>query len=107
AGDAALSAGETRDSIIYFQSAEEHAALSQAGWAEFAKAYQLSGDTMDAITAWKQSLPQATAYASLAGIYRQQGDLPAAMADWRALIALDANNANAHYQLGLLLSATN
>jgi len=106
AGEAAFSAGEIKDSIVYFQMAEGHAALSQAGWMVFAKAYQLSGDTGAAIAAWKRALPQASAYESLAEIYRQQGNLSAAMENWRALIALDANNANAHYQLGLLLTAT-
>lgn len=106
AGEAAFSAGEVKDSIAYFQFAQRQGALSQAGWMVFAKADQLSGDTTAAIAAWKKALPQAAAYASLAEIYRQQGDLPDALENWRALIAVDAGNANAHYQLGLLLAAT-
>jgi tetratricopeptide (TPR) repeat protein len=106
AGEAAFSAGEIQDSIVYFQRAEGRAALSQAGWADFAKAYQINGDTADAIAAWKKALPSVSAYAYLADNYRQEGDLSAALEDWRALIALDAKNANAHYQLGLLLTAT-
>lgn len=106
AGEAAFSAGEIKDAIVYFQWAERHAALTQAGWVELAKAYQLNGDMADTIAAWKRALPQASAYAALADTYRQQGDLSAALEDWRALIALDTQNANAHYQLGLLLTAT-
>jgi len=106
AGQAALSAGETKDSIQYFRQAEGFAALSPSGWAAFASADQLAGDTTAAIAAWTKALPLPSAYASRAALFRQEGDLSAAQEDWQSLIALDARNATAHYQLGLLLAAT-
>ena len=106
AGEMAQASGNGQNAILFLKRAGQRNALSPLGWFSLGLAYQQQEDIPSAVSAWKRALPLAEAYASLAQVYRTQGDFPAAIADWQASIAQKADQANAHYQLGLLLATT-
>jgi len=106
AGENAWFAGNLENAFTFLSKAAGENALSQQGWIYLGEVYQSRGDVPAAMTAWERALPSAQAYGLLARAYRHKGDFPAAIADWQASLALEADNATAHYQLGLLLAAT-
>jgi len=110
AAQAALSSGDPQAAIPLFERAEDKNALSPQGWLAWGDAYQQSGDIASARATWQAGIvqhgPSAALFARLARAYRLQGDYPAAITAWRALLDLDVGDADAHYQLGLLLAAT-
>ncbi|MDP2975979.1 MAG: tetratricopeptide repeat protein, partial [Anaerolineales bacterium] len=110
AGQAALAAGDAQAAISLFMQAENKKALSSQGWLALGDAYQQSGDRASALSTWQSGIaqhgPSAALYARLAQAQRVQGDYLAAIEAWRSRLALDAGDADAHYHLGLLLTAT-
>ncbi|MBU4226352.1 MAG: tetratricopeptide repeat protein [Chloroflexi bacterium] len=110
AGQAALAAGDAQAAISLFMQAENKKALSAQGWLALGDAYQQSGDRASALSTWQSGIaqhgPSAALYARLAQAQRVQGDYLAAIEAWRSRLALDAGDADAHYHLGLLLTAT-
>ncbi len=110
AGQAALAAGDAQAAISLFKQAENKKALSSQGWLAWGDAYQQSGDRASALSTWQNGIaqhgPSAAIYARLARAHRAQGDYLAAINAWRSLLDLDVGDAEAHYQLGLLLTAT-
>ncbi len=110
AAQAAFEAGDAQAAIPLFERAEDKKALSPQGWLAWGDAYQQSGDVASALATWQAGIaqhgPSAAVYARLARAYRLQGGYPAAIEAWRASLDLDSGNADAHYQLGLLLAST-
>ena len=106
AGMMAQSAGDSGNAILFLERAGQHNILSARGWLSLGQAYQQQGEASSAELAWEQALPLAEAYRSLAQAHREEDDYQAAIQDWRASLAQENGNAEAHYQLGLLLAAT-
>ena len=110
AAQAALASGDPQAAIPLFEQAKDKKALSPQGWLAWGDAYQQSGDVASALSTWQAEItqhgPSAAIYARLAQAYRLLGDYPAAINAWRSRLDLEAGDANAHYQLGLLLTAT-
>ncbi len=106
AGETAWFSNNEENAFAFLSKAAERHALSQMGWVYLGEVYQQRGNVQSAMAAWERALPSAQAYGLLAQAQRRSGDFPAAVADWRANIAQEPDNAAAHYQLGLLLAAT-
>ena len=109
AASAALQANEYTRAITLFQTARQKSALTPAGQFELGKAYFLNGDHENAIAEW-QALPNgdpATVSAApyLADAYHAQARFDDEEQVLRQWLALDPNNADAQYRLGLLLFA--
>jgi tetratricopeptide (TPR) repeat protein len=106
AGYLALQDGDLDLAIAYFLKAFEHQALSKSGWLQLGTAYQRRGDQSLALDAWQQALPLAQASSNMAAAERELGNQQAAIDYWRATLAVEPENASAHYTLGLLLAAS-
>lgn len=110
AGQAAWLAQEPEQAVRWFAEAESRAALSLADWLTYGDSFQLLGDPRSAAWAWQQSVerfgPSAGAESRLAGVYRSEGDYPQALASLRLALQLAPDEAELHYELGLLLAAT-
>ena len=107
AGEAALLANDAESSILFLNKAIEQGAISKLGWLDLGTASQQRGDISSAMKAWKRAIPLADAYRYLAQAQQMADNFPAAIEDWQAYVAQVPDNANAHYQLGLLFAATN
>jgi tetratricopeptide (TPR) repeat protein len=109
AAQATFSSGDPQAAIPLFARAADHDALSPQGWLAWGDAYQQSGDLASALSTWQTSLlhsdPSVELYTRLARAYRLQGNYLPAQDAWRAALDLDPGDAEAHYQLGLLLAA--
>ncbi len=109
AGQAALQAGELEQALARFGEGEKHAALSATDWLAYGDTYLAVGDTDSAVSAWEtsiQSEPSAAAYLRLAKVRRDQGEFSGAIEFLQEAAAISPDDADAHYQLGLLLLAT-
>ncbi len=106
AGVKALQDGDVENALVYFNKAVARHAISEWGWLYLGMAYQERGELSLAVNAWEQALPLAQAYSYLASAARSMGGFAEAVETWRAAIALQPENAAAHYALGLLLMAT-
>jgi tetratricopeptide (TPR) repeat protein len=104
AGMSASAAGNSPQAIIFLNRASQ---LSEQGWGTLALSYVNTGDIPSALKTYQDGLQvhdSASLYAGLAYIYRQQKDWEAESDALKQQIRLDANDAYAHYRLGLLLS---
>jgi len=106
AGEAALLGNDAEHSILLLNMAAERRAISKSGWLDLGKAYQQRGEASAAMHAWEQALPLAEAYGYLAQAQQAAGNFQAAIEDWKATLAQEPGNADAHYQLGLLFAAS-
>lgn len=106
AGLAALAGDDPALASHYLERAQAHGALSSLGWLAWGDAHYRLGEGEQAQSAWEQALPEKEAYRRLARLARQQGDLPQAIACWEQLLKDQAEDAEANYTLGLLLTAT-
>ncbi|MBI4730932.1 MAG: tetratricopeptide repeat protein [Chloroflexi bacterium] len=109
AGQAFWLAGDAGQAIFWFAKGESRQALSLSDWLAYGDALAALGDEAAAIRAWEQSLqidPSAGAYLRLAQASRRGEDLPQAIEYLYQALALAPEDAEAHYQLGLLLAAT-
>jgi tetratricopeptide (TPR) repeat protein len=106
AGEYAWMADDTEAAFANLRMADARKALSPIGLVYLGMACRQRGDLPSAILAWKRALPLAEAYGFLGQAERQAGNFPAAVADWRASLVQEPDSAAAHYQLGLLLMAT-
>ena len=106
AGVKAMQDGDAENAIVFFNKAIEHRAISKWGWLDLGMAYQARGELSMAVKAWEKALPLAQATSNLASAERSMGNFAGAIEYWRANIALEPENATAHYTLGLLLTAT-
>src|SRR5512133_2711789 len=106
-GQADLQAGQPQQAVEALLKAEQAGVLSSAGRYRLGEAYLQQGDDRQAETAWRKLLktdgPSEQIYARLAQLLRAKHDTAGAIAvlrDWRAFAP---QNAQAAYQLGLLL----
>ena len=106
AGISALQSGDVKNAISLLNKSVERSAISARGWFSLGTAYQASGQLSLAVKAWEQALPLAQAYFDLATAQRSLGNFTGAIGFWRATIAMEPENAAAHYTLALLLMAT-
>lgn len=102
--------GNTDQALRLFAEGEARDALSLADWLSYGDVYESLGDMPNAAHAWQQSVDRfwssAGAQWRLAKIYRLNGDFEQAIAALRAFANLVPDDADMHYQLGLLLTAT-
>jgi len=106
---AALQAEEYARAVTLFKIARQKSVLTPAGQFELGKAYFLQGDQKNAIAEW-QALPNgdpATVSAGpyLADAYHAQAKFDDEEQVLRQWLALDPENVDAQYRLGLLLFA--
>ena len=106
AGVKAMQGGDVENAITFLNKAVKRHAISEWGWLYLGMAYQKRGELSLAVKAWEEALPLAQAYSYLASAERSLGNIAEAIEYWRAHIALEPENAAAHYTLGLLLTAT-
>jgi tetratricopeptide (TPR) repeat protein len=110
AGQAAWQAGDPQQAIHWFAEGEARRALTLANWIAYGEAFQALGNMEAAIRAWEQSVeqfgPSADAERNLAQAHRLAGDYQASLASLQQALALAPQDAKAHFELGLLLTAT-
>ena len=117
AARAALEGGDLQYGIqLFVQATRGGRPLSLDGWVAFGDAYQQSGDLPSAMAVWEEALNRssedslynspARLYDRLAHAYRLTGDYAAEKTALDRWLQLEPNNPDAHYQLGLLLAAT-
>ncbi len=106
AGVKAIQGGDVENAIAFLNKAVERHAISEWGWLYLGMAYQKRGELSLAVKAWEEALPLAQATSYLASAERSLGNIGEAIEYCRANIALEPENAAAHYTLGLLLTAT-
>ena len=110
AGFSALAAGQPQAAIQHFQQAQAAGHFSQAGWVGLGDASLLTGDGLSAIQDWKHALqdfePAAEVCIRLGRQYRSLGNFEAALGYFQQAVSLAPADAGAHYQLGLLLAAS-
>jgi tetratricopeptide (TPR) repeat protein len=121
AGMQALQAGDPRAAVQFFERAQSTAArfgrpttsaLTIEGLMALGDAYQQTGNSSAALRAWKTvaalgGLSREEAIANglkIAHGYLAQGDYPAAIGFWQYLADLQPQDAQTHFQLGLLLA---
>lgn len=103
AGIAAAQAGNYAEAILYFQNVNT---LSEQGWAWLGASYFQTGNTEKAITTFEEGLQKyrsAALYRLLASAQRAQKNWQAEKTALENQIALDSQDAYAHYRLGILL----
>jgi tetratricopeptide (TPR) repeat protein len=84
-------------------------ALTSQGLVDLGLAYQQAGNLPGALGAWQTALAQGGLSDELileqAQALQSRGDYPAALAYWQMLVERQPQNAQAHFQTGLLLAA--
>jgi tetratricopeptide (TPR) repeat protein len=105
AGMQALTCSDEANAIGLLSEAVERQAITDMGWLSLGNAWQAQGHLDRAVAAWEQAQPLAQAWRLLASAKRTQGDLASAVSLWRTYISAEPDRADAHYALGLLLSA--
>ena len=106
AGQEASETGQPEEAVDDLQRARQAHALSQTGWLALGDSYAALGNSFQALQAWEQARPSSKAYRRIADQQRQLGDLQAAIQTWQLLLLHVPDDAQAHYQLGLLLAVT-
>ncbi len=94
-----------------YRKAHERGALSAEGWAAWGDVNYLNGDPQRAAEIWEQGLeqpnPSENLYSRLAQIYKEQKDYAKAAQFLQRYVSNQADDASAHYRLGLLLTLSN
>jgi len=94
---------------VYQQAYRRHA-LSPDGWVAWGDVVYLAGDPQRAAGIWEQGLdqknPSENLYSRLSKVYKERGDYAKAAEYLQNYVALHAEDATAHYRLGLLLTLT-
>lgn len=110
AGQLAWQDGDAAAAIPYFTQAAQRNGLLPAGRLALGDAYRQSGDLNAAVEAWQialqQGAPASQVYPRLLEAHRRLGDYQAAIADLQAMLEDEPDRADLHYQIGLLLAAT-
>jgi tetratricopeptide (TPR) repeat protein len=105
AGRYVLQGGDPRLAISYLEAPSLQGRLTSLGWLALGEAYQQVGNLAQALEAWA-AVPEAPAANwQRARLYRQQGDFQAAITALQAVLLRQPQDAQAAYQLGLLLAA--
>lgn len=109
AGQAVWLAGNPQQALHWFGEGEARRALSLADWLAYGEAFQALGDMESAVRVWEQSVeqfgPSAGAEQHLAEAYRLAGDYESSIAALQKVLELAPEDAVAHFELGLLLTA--
>jgi len=91
-----------------YQKAFDRHALSPEGWVAWGDVNYLNNDPKRATKIWEQALaqknPSDQLYSRLAEIYQSNGDHSRAAEYLQKYVTVHAENASAHYRLGLLLT---
>ena len=110
AGQAYWLAGEPDQAVHWFGKGEARQGLSLDDWLTYGDVFAALGDDPSAVRAWEQSIlqhePSFGASWRLALASRREGDLPSAIDHLNQALALAPEDAGTHYQLGLLMAAT-
>ena len=105
----ALQAGDAQTAMQLFQQAGLADRLSEADLLAFGDIFRASGDALAAEQFWQQAAQAApsspAAPSRLAVLHLERQDYPAAIADLQTLLALQPEDNQAAYRLGLLLAA--
>lgn len=109
AGEYAFQAKDLPAAQAYLENARAAGELSADGYLLLGDVYRLRGETGAALAAWQaareNNAPALEVHRRALEVYRATGDFPAAIETLRAIVQLAPNDAQAHYQLGLLLAA--
>jgi len=109
AGRAALSAGDPAAAVERLERADAEGAITAGGYLALGDALRLLGDWDAAVPYWEQARAEGADLRSVTSrlleAHRRVGDIAAAIGDLQALVTLDPERAETHYQLGLLLAA--
>lgn len=107
AGSLALEGGDPQAALEYFEGAASYG-LSVSGQTQLAEAYLQVGRLDSALRTLEnlaaQKKPSPVVLERLAGLYLDHGNFSAAIVSLQTLITIQAENAHAHYQLGLLVA---
>ncbi len=110
AGAGAYAGGDYPEAVRLFEIARGQNALTGPRWDDLGLAYWNLGQTENALRAWQEALrvsgPQPKLYLRLANYYYLSGERQAEQEALTNLAALDPDNAEARYRLGLLLTAS-
>jgi tetratricopeptide (TPR) repeat protein len=105
-GTRAFSSGDMQRAIPLLSLAAAAQDLQPEGWIMLGDAFQAIGDPARALWAWQNVGASTDALERMLNIHLLSQEYPAAIADLQALIALQPEQAEWRYQLGLLLAAT-
>jgi tetratricopeptide (TPR) repeat protein len=110
AGRSALAGGDANRAVTLLDEAARRNALSDAGRLALGDAYLEAGEEQMARTVWESMRSRGQTspglYLRIAQYQERLGEYdPGAIESWRALIVLEPGDAQAHYHLGLILSA--
>ena len=93
-----------------YRKASERQALSPEGWVAWGDVLYLNQEVERATRTWEQGLgqpnPSENLYSRLAQVYKENGDYSKAAQYLQKYVVNHAEDASAHYRLGLLLSLT-
>ncbi|MEO5887511.1 MAG: tetratricopeptide repeat protein [Anaerolineales bacterium] len=91
-----------------YQKALQSNALSAAGWVAWGDVNYLNNDPQRAAEIWEQAaeqkVPSDDLYSRLAQIYQENGEYSRAADSLQRYVSIHAEDASAHYRLGLLLT---
>ncbi|HTX92943.1 MAG TPA: tetratricopeptide repeat protein [Anaerolineales bacterium] len=110
AANAYLKAGDFAGAEEFYRLGLQHGTLSPDSWMGWEQAVAAQGDLPAAIAIWEQALDRKGLspylHWDLARAYQAVGNYPGAIRQWQAFLAAYPGDGLAHYQLGLLLAAT-
>jgi tetratricopeptide (TPR) repeat protein len=107
AGISSAQAGEYEKAILYFQKVNK---LSEQGWAWLGTSYFEMGEPEKSISTFEEGIENfqsVVLYRLLASVHRSQKNWEAEKNALANQLALDTNDAYAHYRFGLLLTLFN
>lgn len=108
AGMYALQGGDSSKALAFLHNAQSADTLSGAGYLTLGDILLEQADPNAALSAWEKALaqnaPPLEVYRRTLAVHRAANDFPAAIEDLRAILALTPDDAQAQYQLGLLLT---
>ena len=109
AGRAALEGGDARAAIEYLTTARGRGSITPEGLLALGDAHNALGQDPAAIDSWRAALEAGASpvevHERLYQHHRERGKLAAAIDALKAITAHDPGNAQARYQLGLMLAA--
>ncbi len=108
AGGDALLSGDVQTALRYLQNAQAAGTMTGGGYLTLGDVQQQLGETDAALEAWATALnngaPALDVHLRFLEVHRARKDYPAAIEDLRAITDLTPDDAQAKYELGLLLA---
>ncbi|HEX5810420.1 MAG TPA: tetratricopeptide repeat protein, partial [Anaerolineales bacterium] len=109
-GHASYYAQEYSQAEVAYQKAVQRNVLSPDGWVAWGDVLYLNNDPQRATEIWEQALsqdhPSENLYSRLSQVYQESGDYSKAAQYLQRYVSFHAEDASAHYRLGLLLTLT-